>query len=169
MKICKNCGAQNFDISSSCEKCQQPFENEIMTQSIEPLEKPMTPQFVYNENFRREKPKNNGLHKAAKIFLIIESSILVFFFLLMFLLWIICMIAASRIPDGGTGYANLTTMTALMSMIAIMIPTIFVVWMTISYCGKLNEGERISTAFKICILLFVNHIAGILLLCAEED
>ena len=169
MKICKNCGAQNFDISSSCEKCQQPFENEIMTQSIEPLEKPMTPQFVYNENFGREKPKNNGLHKAAKIFLIIESSILALCFLFMFLMWVICMIAAQRIPDAGTGDANLTTMMVLLSMIAIMIPTIFVGWITISYCGKLNAGECISTALKICILLFVNHIAGILLLCAEED
>lgn len=50
-----------------------------------------------------------------------------------------------------------------------LIPLAWFLPMTISYCNKINRGQKISTGFKICILLFVNSIAGILLLCDNED
>ena len=31
------------------------------------------------------------------------------------------------------------------------------------------DNEKISVGFKVCSLLFVNTIAGILMLCANED
>lgn len=37
--------------------------------------------------------------------------------------------------------------------------------MTISYWNKIKRGEPISLCFKVCSLLFVNMIAGILMLC----
>ena len=37
--------------------------------------------------------------------------------------------------------------------------------MTINYNNKIKTGESIGTGFKICTLLFVNVIAGILMLC----
>ena len=41
--------------------------------------------------------------------------------------------------------------------------------MTLSYCGKVKRGEAISTGFKVCTLLFVSLIAGILMLCDNNN
>lgn len=41
--------------------------------------------------------------------------------------------------------------------------------MTLSYCGKVKCGKPISTGFKVCTLLFVNLIAGILMLCDNNN
>ncbi len=40
--------------------------------------------------------------------------------------------------------------------------------MTLSYCRKIESGEPISVGFKVCTLLFVNIIAGILMLCDKD-
>lgn len=37
--------------------------------------------------------------------------------------------------------------------------------MTTHYTKAINEGAPVGTAFKVCTLLFVNLIAGILMLC----
>ena len=50
-----------------------------------------------------------------------------------------------------------------------IIPLAWMLPMTISLSNKLNNKEPISIGFKICILLFVNTIAGILLLCRKGD
>lgn len=41
--------------------------------------------------------------------------------------------------------------------------------MTLSVNRKLDNHEPITTGFKVCVLLFVNLIAGILLLCMHDD
>ncbi len=46
-----------------------------------------------------------------------------------------------------------------------LIPLAWCIPMTISYCKKIKNGEPISTAFKVCSLLFVSLIGGILMLC----
>lgn len=48
-----------------------------------------------------------------------------------------------------------------------LIPLAWCIPMTLTYCQKVERNEPISIAFKICILLFVNVIAGILLLIDE--
>ncbi len=50
-----------------------------------------------------------------------------------------------------------------------IIPLFWTVPMTISASRKMNNGEPIGVGFKICTLLFVSMIAGILLLCRNED
>ena len=40
--------------------------------------------------------------------------------------------------------------------------------MTLNLSKKIKTGEPISTSFKICTLIFVSGIAGILLLCDKE-
>ncbi len=41
--------------------------------------------------------------------------------------------------------------------------------MTASLFNKIKNREKISVAFKICTLIFVTQITGILLLCRKED
>ena len=40
--------------------------------------------------------------------------------------------------------------------------------MTVSYCKKIKTGEPISVGFKICSLLFVSTIAGIIMLIDKD-
>ncbi len=49
-----------------------------------------------------------------------------------------------------------------------IIPLAWCLPMTISYSRKVENGESVSLAFKICSLIFVNTIAGILMLCDNE-
>ena len=41
--------------------------------------------------------------------------------------------------------------------------------MTIHFARKLKNGESVGTAFKVCTLLFVNIIAGILMFCMPKE
>ncbi len=50
-----------------------------------------------------------------------------------------------------------------------LIPLCWMLPMTIILCNKLKNNEPIGLGFKICILLFANTIAGILLLCRKEE
>ena len=50
-----------------------------------------------------------------------------------------------------------------------IIPLAWTLPMTISLSNKLKNREPISVGFKVCILLFVNTIAGILLLCMKDE
>ena len=46
-----------------------------------------------------------------------------------------------------------------------IIPLAWCLPMTIIYNRKIKNGEVVGTGFKVCSLLFVNTIAGILMLC----
>ena len=50
-----------------------------------------------------------------------------------------------------------------------IIPLAWCLPMTISYCNKIKRGEPIGVGFKICTLLFVNMIAGVLMLCDADN
>lgn len=49
-----------------------------------------------------------------------------------------------------------------------LIPLAWMLPMTISYKNKIDRGEPVSLAFKICTLIFVSTIAGILMLCDDD-
>lgn len=49
-----------------------------------------------------------------------------------------------------------------------LIPLAWTIPMTVIYWKKVKNGESVSTAFKVCSLIFVSLVAGILMLCDEE-
>ena len=49
-----------------------------------------------------------------------------------------------------------------------LIPLAWCIPMTIHYFKKTERGERVSTEFKVCSLLFVSLIGGILMLCDKD-
>lgn len=51
----------------------------------------------------------------------------------------------------------------------LIIPLIWCIPMTMSVCKSMNEGESITTGMKVCSLLFVSLIAGIILLVMPEE
>ena len=59
--------------------------------------------------------------------------------------------------------------TVIMALYTFCIGLAWCLPMTLSYCGKVKRGEPISTGFKVCCLLFVSLIAGILMLCDNNN
>ena len=51
---------------------------------------------------------------------------------------------------------------------AYLIPLAWCIPMTVIYFRKLKNNEPISTGFKVCSLLFVSLVGGILMLCDKE-
>lgn len=41
--------------------------------------------------------------------------------------------------------------------------------MSISYSKKINSGIKVSIKFKVCALLFVSLISGVLMLCDDKN
>lgn len=50
----------------------------------------------------------------------------------------------------------------------LLIPLAWCIPMTVTVFNKLKTKEPMSTGFKICVLIFVNLIAGIILLVRDE-
>lgn len=49
-----------------------------------------------------------------------------------------------------------------------LIPLAWCIPMTVIYSNKVKNGEEVSTAFKVCSLLFVSLLGGIFMLCDNE-
>ena len=50
-----------------------------------------------------------------------------------------------------------------------LIPLAWCIPMTVSYWRAVEENRPVSTGFKVCTLIFVNIIAGILMLCDDKN
>ena len=74
---------------------------------------------------------------------------------------------APRKESGLQLAAKILMIISTASVGLFLLPLAWMLPMTISYCKKIKKGEPVSTGFKICTLLFVNTVAGILMLCDE--
>ncbi len=84
-----------------------------------------------------------------------------------------CAVASADAP-GAAGSDGL----GIAAKIFLIIGCVYIGWaiinlawflhITISICGKMKRGEPVGTGLKVCALLFVSLIAGILLLCRED-
>lgn len=51
----------------------------------------------------------------------------------------------------------------------LLIPLAWCIPMTVKAFRCMKEGIPMTTGFKVCTLLFVNLVAGIIMLCADDD
>ncbi len=58
--------------------------------------------------------------------------------------------------------------TIVMALTTYCIALAWCLPLTIIYCKKIKRGEPIGTGFKICSLLFVSMLGGILMLCDKN-
>lgn len=73
---------------------------------------------------------------------------------------------------GNDGLAVAAKIFLILGCIAqgwLLIPLAWCLPITISICGRMKRGEAVGTGLKVCALLFVNLIGGILLLCRSDD
>ena len=96
--------------------------------------------------------------------------------------WVFC---ALMVAGGMFVVGNMTTIVALifdptysdMSIFFIglaialccLLPLIWSIPMTVHYFKSMKNKKTVGIAFKICVLIFVNLIAGILMLCDKNN
>lgn len=140
MKFCQHCGAEIHDEAVICVKCGC---------SVETVQ-----------------PKSNSsssLLNIAKVFMIISCVLLP----VIGLFYGLAMMTVSTL---ATTVANsLFVIYGIMLMIGCLVPLAWMIPMTVHLNKKIKNDEPIGIAFKICTLLFVSKIAGILLLCHSDS
>lgn len=68
-------------------------------------------------------------------------------------------------------YATVIKVFMIIGLIAtaiFIIPLFWTIPMTVSAFGKMRDGEKISTGFKVCTLIFVSLIAGLFMLIDDN-
>ncbi len=139
MKYCPKCGAELLDEAEMCPSC--------------------------GESLAKKSSSNNGtLYTVAKVFMIITIAAS----LIGALMSVITLAGLGSLATSAEELAALK-ITQIAALIGYLIPLAWCIPMTISLSKKVKNREPISTAFKVCTLLFVNIISGICLLCAKND
>ena len=84
-----------------------------------------------------------------------------------------CAISAEKKGKGGNdGLAVASKIFLILGCVAqgwLLLPLAWCLPITISVCNKMKDNEPIGTGLKVCSLLFVSLIGGILLLCRSDD
>ena len=144
MKFCKNCGAELEDNAEICNKCGcptelfHPVQPDLQGQSVQPGTPPQYAQTAQSG----PASTSRGMSIAIKVFMVIGC--------------VSCALGSLLI-----GFT-------IASLIGSLITLAWTVPMTVHVFRKLDKGEPIGLAFKICTLIFVNIIAGILLLVKDS-
>ena len=74
----------------------------------------------------------------------------------------------SRPQKSGLATAAMVLMiVATVSTAIFILPLAWYLPMTIYYCQQVKAGRPVGTGFKVCTMLFVSMLAGILMLCDE--
>lgn len=84
-----------------------------------------------------------------------------------------CAVEQPKKGNGGNdGLAIASKIFLILGCIAqgwMLLPLAWCLPITISACKKMKKGEPVGTGLKVCALLFVSLIGGILLLCRSDE
>lgn len=144
MKYCQHCGAEIHDEAVICVKCGRSVETAKSSSSN----------------------SSTTLLIIAKVFMIISCVVMPSFGLLY---GFITISAASVAVMAATAAASTFIILGVMVIVFCCVPLAWMIPMVINLNKKIKSGEPLGIAFKICTLLFVNTIAGILLLCHSDS
>ena len=84
-----------------------------------------------------------------------------------------CAITTEKKGNGGNdALAVVSKVFLILGCIAqgwLLLPLAWCLPITISICNRMKHNEPVGGGLKVCALLFVNLIGGILLLCRSDD
>ncbi len=151
MKYCQHCGAELHDEAVVCLHCGCKVSNQHQSSNV-----------------------NNTLGTIAKVLMILTSvscALIAFLFLVL----AVAFYVAGEIPS-PSDIEELSELIGLLMSVGLgwtaffcALPLAWCIPMTVSVHKKLNNKEPIGTALKVCTLIFVNQISGILLLCMDNS
>lgn len=177
MKFCSHCGKEIADEAVVCVGCG------CSTESVKKQETPSSVKYCgycgkeLNTNAvvctncgcavsdsmsvkSKSSSQNKTLYNIAKIFMFITIGA--------YALCFVSLLIANFLPN-ALYYVAFSRPILVSYTISSIIPLAWIIPMTVVFCRKVSNGERIGMGFKICSLLFVNIISGILMLCASEE
>ena len=162
MKTCSNCGTKNFETNEVCEKCRQPLRLITTVQpNMEQLRAAIQPQ--YGNETATKANNGNGLRTAIKVFLILDTVRCALAALICGVLWVTFLNLAQY-----SATARADAFTSAICIIICVVQLTICVCMMITYFNKISSSRaKMSVGFKICTLLFVSFVGGILMLCDE--
>ena len=150
MKFCKNCGTQLPDEAFVCSNCGTALDqtpNQPVMNGQAPAQNYAQPQTqAYAQPQAPAYP--NAQYQTANPYY-------------------------QAAPAPLSGLAKAAKVFMIIGMILTGICCYFVgfAWtipMTVKYLKALKEGRRLSTGFKVCCLIFVSAVGGILMLCDKD-
>ena len=155
MKICPNCKSQNFDVKTACERCGCPLpKNQFETVVAYPNNNTSQPASTSFYVTNAPSP-NRALRTVASVFLIISCVTSAIASFMMFVLWMVSIVSEIKF------LAGVYLILALVSLIHMILG----ICMTVNYQTKTSGDGNVGVGFKVCTLIFVNTVAGILMLC----
>ena len=81
-------------------------------------------------------------------------------------------VQAKRVTGGNDGLAVASKIFLILGCIVqgwLLIPLAWCLPITIAVCNRMKNNEPVGVGFKVCVLIFVSVIGGILLLCRSDD
>ena len=184
MKFCEHCGSQVLDNAVICSKCGSNVAS-VRSINVVPANLYKYCQYCGNQVLREAVmcPKCKSdlggqdsvatgkiLQILAKVFMILGAvacvGISIFFF-----------VAAITLNEVGaldvylSDSINFTLLTRVyfICSIVILLPLFYIIPMIAHYFKATKNKQPVGTAFKICTLLFLNMIAGILMFCDNSE
>lgn len=157
MKYCTHCGAEILDEAVICPKCGCTAGNSATHTAGE---------------------SNRILGMVAKILMLITTISTAVTALSALLLFVVTAVT-SGVLLGGTSSGEAIVVWGISVGIFLLyclgyalVTGASLAWqipMTLSVWRKLKNNEKIGVGFKICVLIFVNLVSGILLLCINDN
>ena len=150
-KFCTYCGAEVLPAAIVCPKCGCPVKSTAKAAG-----------------------KGNGLQTAATVLMVINCALLALAAVAMvFLMVVFCAMYSSIY------YLDYAEIVAELGMdprgyfallgLVYLIPLIWGIPMTVHYFKATKNKKPVGVGFKVCTLLFVNLVAGILMLCDNSN
>lgn len=156
-KFCSSCGAEVLPQAVVCPKCGCPLDNKSVK--------------------KKGTGKGKALQGTAKGFMFVSVGLCILSAIVMAGI----SIYANYLGDTATllegymegnldylNYVNLCKEVGLIYLILSFVSLLPLIWVTIMtkhYFKATKNGEPVGVGFKVCTLLFVSLIAGILMLC----
>ena len=152
MKFCKNCGNQLEDTAAFCTKCGTAFE------LSQPQAAPQQPAYTAPPQ-PQAAPQQQAYAAPQQPYSQPQYGQMPYG----------QPYAPVQQPSGLSTAAKIFMIISTVVMGLYIIPLAWCLPMTISYFNKIKNRQPVSTGFKVCTLLFVNTIAGILMLCDKDN
>ena len=162
MKICENCGHENWDYRTTCEKC-----NMSIYEKGAAANRPSFSKYTLAEKHVEERGYiDTGCTTAAKVFMILATVGAGLTLFLFAIIW--C--GYSLLPSDLGIYEDIIGSSFTVYLIVAFVKFIFDLRMTIAYFQKTARyKEKVGVGFKVCTLLLVDFIAGLLMLLDKRD
>lgn len=156
MKYCTKCGAPLADDAAFCPQCeaaghtapQNGFNTQAYQQQPQYQQQPpyQQPPYQQQPQYQQQPPYPQGQYPQYP---------------------------QGQYPqaDPFTGMKKAAKILMIISTVLLglyIIPLAWCIPMTVSYCNKVKAGQPVSTGFKVCCLLFVSVVGGILMLCDQD-